>query len=216
MANPTNRVFAPCRISFPRLSSAEFNKMSKKDEYSVVLVIPKDDSKTLNSIRSVMKEVFSAKYPNPKNWPLKFKQDNFFEEYLSPDGKDGFFLRDGDVVSDKNDKMANCVFFTARDGAKAPKKPHAPECAIKEGKKVIKITGDRIEEELYAGCEAIVVFDVYTYPEDSNNQGIGASLKAVIKTGDNERWGGSAPVDLSEFGEVEEESSILEEGLENL
>lgn len=214
MANPTNRVFVPCRLSFPRLSSAELNELSGKDEYSVVCVIPKDDTKTINAIRSVMKEVFSAKF-SPKEWTPKFKQANFFEEHLSADGKDGFFLRDGDLVSDKNDKMENCVFFTARDGAKAPKKPHAPECAVKEGKKVIKITGDRIDEELYAGCDAIVAVDVYAF-DNKGNKGCGASLKAVIKTGDNERWGGSAPVDLSEFGEVEEESSILEEGLENL
>lgn len=217
LTNPKNRVFVPCRLSFPRLSSAVHNELSGKDEYSVVCVIPKDDTKTITTLRNVMKEVFCEKFSQDK-FPPVFRKTNFFEEHLSADGKDGFFLRDGDLNSDKNDKLANCVYFTARDGAVFPNKPHAPECAMKRDNKVIRLQGDRIDEELYAGCDAVVVIDVFAY-DSKVNKGLGCSLRAVVKTGDNERWGGASKVDFeSAFGctVVDEEPSVLEEGLDNL
>lgn len=64
-----------CRASYARLMSAETNKLSGKTEFSVVLLIPKTDEKTIANIKAAAKEAISAKWgdkpPKGLKNPLK-------------------------------------------------------------------------------------------------------------------------------------------------
>ena len=214
MANE-NRVKFPCRICYVKLSEPVYNDMSKKDEYSVECRIPKEDTKTLDAIRSAMKKACIEKFgEKTSQWPSDFREKDFFETHISKNGKDGFFLRDGDK-KDAEDYHGH-VFFTARSSAKQGKKPTAPTCGkLLGGGKWAKLVGDRIEEELYSGCFAEVLVDVAAYDVDGN-KGIGVYLKAVLKTADGERLSGGAPVDMSEFGLTEAEDEGIEAGEDDL
>ena len=211
MANDPIRVKIPCRICFVKLAEPVKNDLSGKFEYSVECRIPKDDTKTINMVRSAMKKACIEKFGDkPSKWPVDFREDKFFETHLSKNGKDGFFLRTGDV-KDAEDYHGH-VFFTARASAKEGKKPMQPTCGklLGEGKWA-RLTGDRIEAELYSGCYAEVVFDVAGY-DSEKSKGVGAYLKTVMKAGEGERMGGGAPVNMEEYFGNEEPDAELDAG----
>ena len=64
-----------CRASYARLMSAETNKLNGKSEYSVVLLIPKSDTETVNAIKAAAKAAITAKWgdapPRGLKNPLK-------------------------------------------------------------------------------------------------------------------------------------------------
>lgn len=218
MANDIVRVKIPCRIIYPRLSEATLNEKSGKMEYSVVCVLDKDeDEDMIKTLRKAMKDSFVAKFGDDRSrWAMPFKKDGFFEEHLSDDGKDGFFLRDGEFT--EKEYFENKVFVTIRDAARAPKTPNRPECGVVVGKgKFKRLHGAEIDEEIYGGCYGIVVADIRAYEnKESNSKGVSAYLKAVMKTADGERIGGGAPVNMEEmFGEEVSEDSALE-GIDDL
>lgn len=198
MANDPIRVKFPCRVCFVKLAEPVENDLSHKLEYSVECRIPKDDKKTINSIREAMKKACIEKFGDkPAKWPSDFREEDFFETHLSKNGKDGFFLRDGDK-KDSEDYEGQ-AFFTARQSAKKGKTPTQPRCGKLVGDgKWVALTGARLEEEIYSGCYADVVIDVYAY-DNEGNKGIGAALKAVMKTAEGERMSGGAPVNMEDF-----------------
>lgn len=217
MANEINRVNIPCRICYVKLAEPVLNDMSKKYEYSVECRIPKDDKDTLKKIRAAMKKACIEKFgENPSKWPSDFREKDFFETHLSKNGKDGFFLRDGDKKD--SEEYHGQAFFTARSSAKAGKtNPAQPTCGkiLSGGKQWAKLTGSRIEDELYSGCYANVLIDVAAYDVEGS-KGVGAYLKAVMKTADGERLSGSAPVDMSEYGLTEVEDEEIQAGEDDL
>ena len=196
MANEPIRVKVPCRICYVKLAEPVVNEKSGKSEYSVQCRM-KEDDKALVTLRKKMKQAFIEKFgDNKTKWPKAFREEDFFETYLSKDGKDGFFLRDGNWTD--NDDMKGVVYFTARESARQGKTPRQPRCGKMLGEgRWVALTGSRLEEELYSGCYADVVIDLYAY--DNENKGVGCSLKAVMKTADGDRLSGGAPVDMAEF-----------------
>lgn len=212
MANNKNiRIVVPCRIAFPRLSEAVENSLSGKMEYSVRCIIDKNDLETLGKLRNGMKAAFAQKFgEDTTKWPPKFRKEEFFKTHLSEDGKDGCFLRDGDFT--ESDFLAGCAYFDARNSARPPRKPSSPDCGVQMGEgKWRRLRGDEIENEIYGGCYAKVVVDVWVYDnKETNAKGISVTLKGVLKTGDGDRIGGGSPLDTKEcFGEeVEEESDF--------
>lgn len=210
--NEPIRVKFPARICFVRLAEPAENELSEKLEYSVECRIPKTDTKTIGMIREAMKKACIERFGDkPAKWPADFREDKFFETHLSKNGKDGFFLRDGDKKEAED--YHGQVFFTARQSSAPGKTPQQPKCGKRVGEgKWVALSGAKLEEEIYSGCFADVVIEVYAYPSPraeatAKNKGIGAALKAVMKTGEGERMSGGAPVDMSEyFGEESTES----------
>jgi hypothetical protein len=210
--NPV-RIKVPARISFVKLAKPEPDMNNKGTEYSVECRTSKEDTATLKMIRDAMKKVLiEACGEKTDKWPFNFRAKDFFETYLSPTGQDGFFLRDGDAK--ENEEYHGLAFFTARSFAKTGKTPYQPPCGKMLGEgRWVKLTGEKLEEEIYSGCYADVVIDVYWYDNaDTKKKGIGASLKAVMKTADGERLSGSAPVNMNEFFGEEGSADELEAG----
>lgn len=208
------RIKVPARLSYVNLTEYRLNEKSGKNEFSVVCLVPKDDEATLKKIRAAMKKATTSRWgEDPKGWPKDFRQKNFFEEYFSPNGKDGFPLRAGNETD--SEEKQDCAYFTARDAAKPPKEPKQPQCGKMLGDgKWQKLTGSEIDE-IYSGCLADVVIDVFSYETKSGEKGVSCSLKAVMKTGDAERLSGANPVNMNEFfgEESEEEFSSGEDDL---
>lgn len=215
-SNPV-RIKVPARISFVKLAEPQPDMNNKGLEYSVECRVSKDDKATLKMIRDAMKKVVvEACGEKTDKWPFGFRAPKFFDDCLSQTGQDGIFLRDGDAK--ENEEYHGLAFFTARQFSKTPKTPTQPTCGkmVAEGRWV-KLTGKRIEEELYSGCYADVVVDVYFFDNaEAKKKGIGASLKAVMKTADGERLGGSVPVDMSEFFGEEGSAEELDAGDDDL
>lgn len=211
------RIKVPARVSFVKLAKPEPDMNGKGTEYSVECRIPLEDTKTLKLVRDTMKKlVIEACGEKTDKWPFNFRGKDFFETCLSPTGQDGIFLRDG--KSKENEEYHDCAFFTARSFAKEGKTPTAPSCGVmlKDGRWVA-ISGQRLEEEIYSGCYCDVIVDVYWYDNaEAKKKGVGAALKAVMKTADGERLSGSAPVNMNEFFGEEGSVDELDAGEDDL
>ena len=198
-------------LNYAKLGEPVLNDQTKKYENSVQVRYDRDDSEIDELVRSAAKKAFINKFGEDKEkWPTKFKRDKFFETYLSEDGQDGFFLRDGDATG--KDDMKGKNFFTVRTSHEEKSKVHRPTCGKRLGDdKWVELKGDRIEEELYSGCFADVIADVVAY--DNVKKGVSIYLKGVLKTGDGERIGGGEPVNMSEmFGLTQADPEELDAG----
>ena len=189
MADNKNLVKFRARISYVHLAEAARpmdDQGNETPKFKIECRIPKDDAKTLKSIRAAMKEAYVAKFgTDKKQWKPIFREDGFFDEHLSIDGKDGFLLRDGKYHSSEDPSYENEVFFSASNKTR-------PTCGklVKGGWKRISDPED-IREVLYSGCYADVVIQVYAFDnKQAKSTGVGASLQAVVFAEDGERLGG--------------------------
>lgn len=233
MAEKTSvRIKVPCVICHPKLATPVENYSKSGKEFAVQVRIPKTDEATIEAFRAAMKQVcVNACGENKEKWPFSFRGKDFFETNFSPTGQDGFPLRDGDAQ--EKDYYHGHVFFSARSSKRYPKPegmneeafikakantvPQQPQLGkmVAEGRWV-KLTGSRIEEELYSGAQADVVLDLYWNDKEKTTKGVCVSLKAVMKTGDGERFGGGEPVNMGDFFGEEGSSEELDAGDDDL
>ena len=97
-------------LNYAKLGEPVLNDQTKKYENSVQVRYDRDDSEIDELVRSAAKKAFINKFGEDKEkWPTKFKRDKFFETYLSEDGQDGFFLRDGDATGKDDMKGKNFI-----------------------------------------------------------------------------------------------------------
>ena len=191
------------RISYVNLAEPAKPMEGQDDaipKFKIECRLQKEDS-SLKKIRSAMKEAYVEKFgTDKKQWKPLFREEDFFEEHLSIDGKDGFFLRDGKYHSSGDESYADEVFFTATNKTR-------PVCGklVKGGWKKLEDPED-IREVLYSGCYADVVIQVYPYENKAAKAtGVGASLQAVVFAEDGERLGGGrlSDKDMTDmFGEA--------------
>lgn len=131
-------------------------------KYSVSLLIPKEDKKTLNAIKKAIEAAkedgknskFGGKIPANLKLPL----------------------RDGDVDRPEDEVYAGCYFVNANCKTK-------PGIVDKNGQPIIDST------EVYSGCygHASITF----YPFSANgNKGIACGLNHLMKTRDGDPLGG--------------------------
>lgn len=176
------------RISYVNLAEPARPMEGQEDavpKFKVECRLPKNDT-SLAKIREAMKEAYIEKFGTDiKQWKPLFREEGFFENHLSIDGKDGFFLRDGKYHSSGDESYFEEVFFTASN-------KNQPVCGkrVKGGWKRLN-TPEDIRETLYSGCYAEVVIQVYAYENKAaKSTGVGASLQAVVFAEDGERLGG--------------------------
>ena len=154
-------------------------------KYRLECRLDKNDE-ALVRIRKAAKEAWVKKFgTDKKQWKALFREDGFFENHLSIDGKDGFFLRDGKYHSGDSEGYENAVYFSASNQER-------PICGklVKNGWKRL-LTEDDIRETIYSGSYCDVVIQVFAYDNTSAKaQGVGASLQAVVFAEDGERLGG--------------------------
>lgn len=100
-------VSAPFRLAFPEVFKPKAAQEGGNAKYSVTMLFPKDNSPLIPSlngalalmaIRKLLFDAVKEKWGEDKSkWPASIRAIDF-KTYVSPNGKDGWPLRDGDLV----------------------------------------------------------------------------------------------------------------------
>lgn len=139
----------------------------QKPVYSASLIIPKDDKRTLDLIRSAIKAAYeNGAYKlrgNGKNTPA-------LEDINLP-------LNDGDKKRPNDPAYANSYYINAKNSEQ-------PKLFGMDGEEVMS------RSELYSGCYARCKVTFYCYNRNGN-KGIACSLLGLRKAADGKPLGGS-------------------------
>lgn len=162
------------RFSYVNIFRSRAFRDGQDAKYSICLLIPKDDTKTLDKIQDAMDEAIeqgmSSKWggKKPKNLHLP--------------------LRDGDEErADEAPEYEGMMFLNANSKS-------APGVVDKALNEIID------KEEFYSGCWGRASINFFPY--DSNgNRGIGVGLNNVQKLKDGDRLGGSRASAEDDFGD---------------
>lgn len=133
------------------------------EKYSVSLVIPKSDKKTVNAINKAVDAAieegigkFGGKKPNKATLKLP--------------------LRDGDTERPEDEVYRDCYFVNANSTT-------APQIVDKKVQPILE------RDEVYSGCYARVSITFYAF-NSNGNKGIACGLGNIQKVRDGERLGG--------------------------
>lgn len=182
MANEANTKVITGIVRFSYLHVWEPAKIegSEDEKYSVSLIIPKNDTETLNNIKKAIEAAkeagknskFGGKIPANLKLPL----------------------RDGDIDREDDENYANCYFINAN-------------CKIQPG--LVNKNGQRIIDstELYSGCYGRASITFYAF-NSNGNKGIACGLNNLMKVKDGEALGGRSMAE-DDFAEFFEEEDIL-------
>ena len=160
--NPTKVVTSVVRLSYANVwEPKSINGGAEK--YSVSLIIPKSDTKTLTAIQKAIdvaieegRGKFGGKIPNKSALKLP--------------------LRDGDIDRPDDEAYANCYFVNANSST-------APEIVDKARDPILN------RSEVYSGVYARVSINFYAY-KSNGNRGIACGLGNIQKVRDGEPLGG--------------------------
>ena len=160
--NPTKVVTSVVRLSYANVwEPKSINGGAEK--YSVSLIIPKSDTKTLTAIQKAIDAAieegrgkFGGKIPNKSALKLP--------------------LRDGDIDRPDDDAYANCYFVNANSST-------APEIVDKARDPILN------RSEVYSGVYARVSINFYAF-NSNGNRGIACGLGNIQKVRDGEPLGG--------------------------
>ena len=156
-----------------------------KMKYSVSLIIPKDDTETVDAIKRAIQYVY-----NDSTETLAGKNG------VVPELDDiSIPLNDGDVERPDDATYKNSYYINA-------KSDYAPNIIDCHGRKL------RSDDDVYSGCYGRASITFYAYRKNKN-VGIGAGLNNMLKCADGERLGGmiSAETDFAEFIDVKNTGS---------
>ena len=167
---PDTFVRIPCRISYAKIWKPGINKDGTPGKYSVALIIPKDDTATIEKINKAVKAAVVAgksKLANsqgvvPKNIKLP--------------------LRDADEEGRTDEAYAGMMFLNANSSRK-------PQIVDRRKDPITD------EEEVYSGCYCNVSVNFYAFNADGTNKGIAAGLQNIQKVRDGERLSGGSTAD---------------------
>ncbi len=185
-ANATVITGSRTRLSFPHLFEPQGFEDSKP-MYSVRLLIPKDDRKTLDKIQAAIK----GAYANGAN---KLRGNDAdppsIQEIHLP-------LNDGDRKHPEDPACKNHYYLNAKNS-------QPPVLFGIDGETVTN------RNELYSGCYAKCKIEFFAYNK-KGNKGITASLLGLRKTADGEPLGGSicTAADFEGDGEFADEDDFL-------
>ena len=162
--NPTKVVTSVVRLSYANVwEPKSINGGAEK--YSVSLIIPKSDTKTLTAIQKAIDAAieegrgkFGGKIPNKSALKLP--------------------LRDGDIDRPDDEAYANCYFVNANSST-------APEIVDKARDPILN------RSEVYSGVYARVSINFYAF-NSNGNRGIACGLGNIQKVRDGEPLGGKS------------------------
>ena len=147
-------------------------------KYSVSVIIPKTDTKTLQAIKEAVAE---AKEQGKAKWNGKVPGN-----IKTP-------LRDGDAEREDDEAYSGCYFLNANSKNK-------PGVVDRNVQPILDAT------EVYSGCYARLTLNFYAY-NANGNKGIAAGLGNIQKLEDGEPLGGftRAEDDFDAVGSAEED-----------
>lgn len=177
----TAAIIGPVRFSYANVF--EPKSINNGDpKYSVSLIINKDDTHTLNIIKScihaALEEGKSSKFGG-KIPPV----------YKNP-------LRDGDMERPDHEEYENAYFINCNSSK-------APQVVKKEDGKAVPID----EDEFYSGCYGFASVNFYAF-NSNGNKGIACGLNNLLKTDDGDRLSGGGSTAANDFG-LEESNDFM-------
>lgn len=183
--NSTKVITGKVRLSFVNLLEPKAFE-GQEPKYSTMLLIPKDDEKTVSAIKKAIKNAYEAE----KNGKLKgVKASNLKTT-----------LRDGDEEFDTDEypEFANHYFMNVSS-------KQAPGIIDKYKNKVDSA------DEVYSGVYARVSINFYAY-NTAGNKGVSAGLNNVQIVAKGDYLGGraSADSDFDEWDDDEDDDDIFE------
>ena len=143
-------------------------------KYSICLLIPKKDKKTVAKIEKAIEETKHKGIAD--KWGGKLPKN-----LHNP-------LRDGDEEhADESPEYAGMYFIN---------------CVCKEKPGIVDENGNEILDpnEVYSGCWGRAGFNLYAY-DFNGNRGIGAGLNTIQKLKDDDRLGGGRATTEEDFGD---------------
>lgn len=165
------------RLSYANIWKPKAMNEGQTPKYSVSLLIPKNDMKTINAIKAAVKAAaedglhtkFGGKIPANLKSPL----------------------RDGDEERPEDPNYAGHYFMNCSSNSKP----------IIVDRRREQITN---EDEVYSGCYAHVAVNFYAY-NTSGNRGVACGLGNIQKVADGEPLGGARGNVENEFEVLDEE-----------
>lgn len=163
----TRVVTGKVRLSYVHVDKPYAANANQEAKFSVTLLIPKSDQKTLGKIKAAQvaaRDKFRAKNPTismpdkPKTTLYDGNGDRLSGEPFGPECKD-------------------CMVMTVSSKTR-------PVLVDRDRNEIMDVT------EVYSGCYARVDMDFYGYT-NSGNKGVTAGLLGVQKMGDGEPLGGA-------------------------
>jgi len=174
MEKPNTKVITgKVRLSYANIWTPKAVNDSPDKKYSVSLIIPKTDKKTIASIHKAVDE---AKQQGISKWGGKIPA-----VLKLP-------LRDGDEERPGDEAYKNSYFINASAKTK-------PGIVDRNRQMIFD------EEEVYSGCYAYVSVNFYPF-NFNGNKGIAAGLNNIMKVADGESLGGRISADV-DFDSVE-------------
>lgn len=177
--NNTQVVTGLVRFSFVQAFEPRAMEEGKTPKYSVQLIIPKSDTKTVNKIKAAIEAAFeSGKAKFGGKLPGSWKNP----------------LRDADVDRPDDEHMAGCYFVNANSRQK-------PGIVDENLNEIID------PDQLYSGCYGKADVNFYAF-NTNGNKGVACGLNNLQKKKDGERLGGGRSAEEA-FGQEEEADSLL-------
>lgn len=175
MSKPTEVMTGKVRLSYANLLKPKAQEEGKTPKYSVLLLIPKSDTKTVTAIKQAIE---AAKEEGKASWGGK----------VPPGLK--IPLRDGDTERDSPEYVGH--WFINASSIRAPKIVDAKVDPIID------------PNEIYSGMYAKVILNFYPYVQ-SGNRGVAAGLGNIQKVADGEPLGGSSARPENQFSAITED-----------
>lgn len=163
METTTKVVTGKVRFSYAHVFEPKAIVEGAEEKYSVSLLIPKEDTKTLAKIDKAIKAALEA-------GKAKFG-GKIPKAYKSP-------LRDGDEEREDDEAYAGCMFVNANSS----RKPQVVDASLNP-------ILDR--EEFYSGCYGRASVNFYAFSV-SGNKGIACGLNNLQKLAEGERLSGGS------------------------
>lgn len=180
--NPTKVVTGICRFSYANLWEPKAMDENSKAKYSVSLIIPKSDTKTLDKVKAAIQ----AAYEEGKNKLSNGKSVPTLNSIKTP-------LRDGDIDRPDDETYANSYFINA-NSIIAPGIVDADCQAILD------------HSEVYSGIYGRASINFYTY-KTNTARGIACGLQNVQKIRDGEPLGGHSRAE-DDFADLEDDDFL--------
>ena len=176
------------RASFCHLFEPYAFQEDRDAKYSIAILIPKTDKKTLGAIKAAYEQ---AKQEGVEKYGKAFASKA--SPLIRPIGSNYGLLRDADEDEELSSDEAYAGHYIMN-----LKSTKAPQVLSRETGKQLITKENGGEDIVYSGCYGKVSLSVYPY--NNVQTGISTSLNNVLKTRDGERFSGwtSAADDFAE------------------